>query len=103
MAKPVTVTISHDHTRAEVKERLDRGIDRITGEAVGRMVSVDKRWEGDSLHFTAGAMGQNVEGRIDVREEDVVIEVRLPWLLAGMAEKLQGRLKQQGTLLLGKK
>ena len=49
-----------------------------------------------------GGLGQKVVGRVIVMEKLARIELDLPWALGVLAEKLQGRIKGAGTLLLGK-
>ena len=103
MARPVTVTISHELGRASARQRINDGIERMLGSMAGGMLSVDRRWNGDTMTFDAGAMGQTVSGTVDVREADVTVTVMLPLLLAGMADKLAGRIRTDGKLLLEKK
>ena len=103
MSKPVTVTVSHELGREGARARIESGIDGLLGSLAGGMLKFDRIWSGDTMRFDARAMGQQVSGSVEVREADVTIEVRLPMLLAGMANKLAGRIKTDGTLLLGKK
>jgi hypothetical protein len=103
MAKPVVVDVPHDLGRAEAKRRLETGFGRLRDQIGGKAVAFEERWEGERLHFNAGAFGQKVSGRVDIFDKSVRIEVDLPWILASIAEKLQGRLAKEGTLLLEKK
>ena len=103
MPKPVVVNIPHDLGRAEAKRRLERGFSQITDQIVGKAIAFEESWEGERLSFKASAMGQNVSGRVDILDAAVRIEVDLPWILASIAEKLQGKLAKTGTLLLEKK
>ena len=103
MAKPIVVDIPHDLGRAEARRRLEQGFGRLRGQIAGNVASVEETWSGDRLTFRAGALGQTVTGRLDVFDQSVRIEVDLPWFLAAVAEKLRGRLQQEGALLLEKK
>lgn len=103
MSRPVTVTISHELGRTGARERIDGGIDRVLGSIAGGMLKFDRSWNGDTMHFDASAMGQRVDGTVDVRDADVTITVRLPLLLAGMADKLGGMIKTESKVLLEKK
>ena len=103
MSKPVVVNVPHDLGRAEARRRLEGGFGRIREQIGGKAFAFEERLEGDRLHFDAGAFGQKVTGRVDVMEASVRIEVDLPWILASIAQKLQGRLQKEGTLLLEKK
>jgi hypothetical protein len=55
------------------------------------------------MDFRVGAMGQTVNGHLEVFEEQVKVEVQLPWLLAMVAEKAKNFIQKQGTLMLEKK
>jgi hypothetical protein len=101
--KPIVVDIPHDLGREEARRRLETGFARIRQQIVGQALSVDERWEGERLNFSAAAFGQTASGRVDVFEKSVRIEVDLPWLLATIAEKVQRRTKREGVLLLEKK
>ena len=102
MAKPVTVTVSHELGREGARQRIDGGIERMLGSIGGGMLRFDKRWSGDTMSFEARAMGQTVTGTVDVRDEDATVTVKLPLLLSGMADKLAGHIRKDAPKLLGK-
>lgn len=103
MQKSVEVNIPHDLGRVEARRRLEQGFGRLRSQIAGNVATFEESWSGDRLTFRAGALGQTVSGRLDVFDQSVRIEVDLPWFLAAVAEKLKGRLQQEGTLLLEKK
>jgi hypothetical protein len=103
MSKPVIVNLPHDLGRDEAHRRLKEGFGRIREQIAGHALNFEEHWEGERLHFKAGALGQKVSGRVDIFESSVRIEVDLPWILASLAHKVQGRLQKEGTLLLEKK
>ncbi len=102
MAKPVSITVSHELGRDKALERVRNGFGKV-GSSLGYGIKLDQRWEGDTLHFGAKAMGQSISGSLDVHAETVVITLVLPGLLAGMAEMIGGKIKKESTLLLEKK
>ncbi len=103
MSKPVVVDVPHELGREEARRRLQNGFGRIREQIGGKAVSFQERWEGERLHFDAGALGQKVSGRVDIFDKSVRIELDLPWILASIGESLKGRIRQEGTLLLEKK
>jgi hypothetical protein len=103
MAKPVSITISHDLGRQGATDRLRSGLDRVRDRlGMVKMQLVEERWDGDSLHFGVAALGQTVSGRVDVADDLVRVEVALPWLLAAFAEKIKVGVQKQGQILLEK-
>lgn len=103
MAETINVEIPHRLTRAEARQRLEGGLQRMHEQIAGRAVNVDQEWAGDHLDFKASLMGQTITGRLDVEDNCVRLELDLPWLLASIANTLKGKLQKEGTLLLEKK
>jgi hypothetical protein len=106
MPTPVTVNIPHNLGKAEARRRIEGGFGTIqqtmTGGLMG-MLSFQKRWENDRLHFEGGALGQNMSGSLDVMDDKVQIQINLPDLLASIADRMKGTLQKQTQRLLEKK
>jgi putative polyhydroxyalkanoate system protein len=103
MSKAVTLMIPHELGRAEARRRVDEGFASFS-QHMGAVAGVlSKTWNGDRLNFAFAALGQKISGVIDVEDAAIRMEVLLPSLLAMMAEKVKGRLKTEGQLLLEKK
>ncbi|KFC63625.1 DNA polymerase IV [Bosea sp. LC85] len=103
MAKPVSITVSHDLGREAARERLRSGIDRIRDKlGMVKMQLVEESWDGNTVQFGVAALGYTVRGKLEVEETLVRIEVMLPWVLAVFAEKLKLGVEKQGQVLLEK-
>ncbi len=55
------------------------------------------------MQFRVRALGQGANGKIDIFDDHVLLEVTLPWLLAKFAEKLVPAIRKEGVLMLEKK
>ena len=94
-------SLSHGGIRAPNLEALGLGNVRTN---FGHLLSVDEEtWKGDHLTFRVRSLGQSAAGTIEVFEEQVRLEVTLPWLLAKLTERLVPAIRKEGTLLLEKK
>jgi len=100
MSKPVVVSIPHELGRAEARRRIDQGIGQLTSQ-IGAVGEIKQAWEGDVMRFSLQAIGQTVTGTIDVQDREAKLEVYLPGIFAMIANKVKGRLKDEGQLLLG--
>jgi hypothetical protein len=104
MSTPITITVPHKLGRAEARARVEASLGRFKQQmAQVGMGKMQHAWSEDQLGFHAAAFGQTITGRIDVRDSDLKIEVDLPAFLAAFADKISGKLKKEGTLLLEKK
>jgi hypothetical protein len=110
MSRPVTVSIPHSLGKDEAHRRIEQGFTQMrqqmlagVGGVMSKMFTITDRWEGDQLQFEGSGMGQKMTGRLDVRENAVDIQIDLPDVLAALAEKITGRLKDDTQKLLEKK
>ena len=101
--QPIVVTVPHKLGKDEARRRLDSGLARAGASFGGILTLTQQNWTGDRLEFSASAMGQAASGAVDVGEDNIRIEVTLPWLLHQMAQKATDMIRKQGQLLLEKK
>ncbi|GGD16511.1 polyhydroxyalkanoic acid system family protein [Aquisalinus flavus] len=104
MARPVTITLSHDLGKEEARRRIEEGFAKLKGAMTGGMIfKFTESWEDDKLSFIAKGLGQTITGEIDVFPAHVRIVATLPGLLASLAETITGKVEREGKLLLEKK
>lgn len=102
MSKPLVVSIPHSLGKDEALRRLRSGLSRAA--ASFPVLAVDEeRWDGDRMNFRVRALGQAAAGTVDVAEDQIRLEVTLPWLLQKFAQVAQAAIKARGQLLLEKK
>jgi Putative polyhydroxyalkanoic acid system protein (PHA_gran_rgn) len=102
MAAPLVVSIPHRLGRDEATRRLKTGLTRAASSIPVLKVD-EERWDGDRMIFRVRALGQAASGHIDVADDHVRLEVRLPWLLQRFAEVAQIAIRNRGNLLLTKR
>jgi putative polyhydroxyalkanoate system protein len=104
MSKPITVDIPHKLGKAEARRRIEKGFGEMREQFTSVGVSdVTDQWSGDTLNFVAKGLGQTIRGSLEVLEDALRIELHLPLFLSGMADKIVGKLKDRGRLMLEKK
>jgi putative polyhydroxyalkanoate system protein len=99
MSKPVVVNIPHQLGRVEARRRIDEGAAQLM-QQFAQMGDFKRAWDGDTLRFVVTSMGQEIAGLIEVAEQDVRLEVKLPGFLAMLAGKVKGRIQKEGQILL---
>jgi putative polyhydroxyalkanoic acid system protein len=100
MSEPIVVTIPHRLGKAEALRRLQAGFkDAKSGAGLFMFKS---QWSSDHLDFSGSLLGQNTFGSIDVAEDHVRLEMKLPWLLSLLATKAKALVEKQGKLMLEK-
>ncbi|MBP1090502.1 polyhydroxyalkanoic acid system family protein [Bradyrhizobium diazoefficiens] len=101
MSAPLVVSIPHRLGREEAVRRLKSGLGRAAA-SIPVMHVEEERWSGDSMTFRIRALGQIATGQVDVADDQVKVQVVLPWLLQRFAEMAQATIRKRGQLLLTK-
>ncbi|MDA9497027.1 polyhydroxyalkanoic acid system family protein [Bradyrhizobium sp. DASA03005] len=101
MSAPLVVSIPHRLGREEAVRRLKTGLGRAAA-SIPVMQVEEERWSGDTMAFRIRALGQVATGQVDVGDDQVRVEVVLPWLLQRFAEMAQATIRKRGQLLLTK-
>lgn len=99
MTQPITIDIPHKLGREGVRTKLDGGIGKI-GQMIPGGGNVTHRWEGDTMHFTVSALGQEMRCTAEVFEDKVHAVVDLPPMLALFADKIKSALSNELPKLL---
>lgn len=88
--KPIEVRVPHRLDRAEVRRRLETGIERASSEFGDRVTRIDATWEGeDRLGVVVDVMGMSISSEIAVEPDVLVVQLALP----GMAGLFAGRIR----------
>jgi putative polyhydroxyalkanoic acid system protein len=101
--KTIDVSIPHRLGKDEAKLRLQGGAERLRSQFGGQVAQVHETWTGHHADFAFSAMGQSITGRMDVEDAAIKLSVDVPWMLAMIADKIRGKIEQEGRKLLEKK
>ena len=102
--KTIDVSIPHRLGRDEARTRLKSGVERLQSQfGGGQVAQIQHTWSEYRADFAFSAMGQGITGRMNVEEEMIKLSVDVPWMLAVLADKIKGKIEQEGRKLLEKK
>ena len=102
MSEPLVVMIPHKLGKEEAVRRIRPALSKASSSFP--VLNVEQEtWTGDRMDFRVRALGQIAAGRVDVTEDQVRLEVSLPWLLQKFAEKVLTTIQGRGQVLLEKK
>lgn len=102
--KQLEVRLPHGLDQAEVRRRLDHGLERARTEFADKVTALDAAWETDErLKVDLTVMGMAIAGDIDVLPAELVVRLDLPMMAGlfagrirtGIEERLGGMLQAQ--------
>src|SRR3954471_8440789 len=97
MSAPLVISIPHRLGREEARRRLQSGLTRAAASVPVLRVD-EETWSGDRMIFRVRALGQTAAGHVEVEDDHVRVEVRLPWLLHRFAATATARTQDRGRV-----
>ena len=95
------VVIPHNLGKATARERLRMNSHKMPDQFPAGMAQVETSWPSeDTMAMTVRSMGQELKGRVDIEESQVVFNVELPPALSFVEPIVQGAIRQSGEKLL---
>ena len=95
------VAIPHSLGKDTVRERLRTRAHTIGDSIPGGMAEVATSWPSeDRMMLTVSALGQTIDARVDIEEQQIVFVVDVPPALGFVKPIIEGALRQQGEKLL---
>jgi putative polyhydroxyalkanoic acid system protein len=102
MSEPLVVTIPHKLGKDEALRRVQPALGKAS-QSFPVLQIEEEAWSGDRMQFRVRALGQTAAGNVQVGDENVRLEVTLPWLLHRFAETVQQTITGRARILLEKK
>ncbi len=95
------VAIPHELSREEVRKRLKASSHEIADAVPGGMADIATSWPSeDQMALGIMAMGQKMDGTIDIKDGEVVFTIALPVALGFLEPMISGAIRQQGQRML---
>ncbi len=90
MTRSIVITVPHNHSAPEAKRRIAAAMETLRSSYVDKLAASRVTWTGERADIEVVALGQTVNAELQVNADSVRIEVRLPWVLAVLGNKVQG-------------
>lgn len=97
MSREMTISIPHQLGAEEATRRLRVGLEKMRADFGSKLSAADIAWSERHADLRVGALGQTIDGEVDVTDDSVNVRVRLPWVLAAMSDKVAAFLKTRGA------
>ncbi|MFB0612767.1 polyhydroxyalkanoic acid system family protein [Aurantiacibacter poecillastricola] len=95
------IAIPHDLGREEVRKRLADNSHKIGESIPGGMAQITTNWPSeDRMAMSINAMGQVLQGHIDVEDKQVVVHMLLPPALGFLQPMIEAAIRDQGQRML---
>ena len=84
------IAVEHQTTQSKARAIVERKIGQLLAQFGDRAGDVHHEWSGNTLRFKGKARGMTVEGTVEITDEAVIIDGKLPLL----ARPFESRIRQ---------
>lgn len=96
----LNINIPHNLTKEEALSRIKGLLQQVRDEQANIVSNVQENWEGDKGQFSFSAMGFDLSGLIDVKDDGVDINADLPFAVSLFKGKIKEVITEKATQLL---
>src|ERR1051326_2500410 len=79
------IAVPHHTDRDTAKRRVEQRLDQLLAQYQHYLSDHEKRWEGDTLHFSGAARGFKANGTVAITDTEAILDGKLP-LIARLCE-----------------
>ena len=89
------ISVPHSIDKATVRKRIEERLHHLLATYGHYLTDVEHRWEGDRLLFSGKAKGMKANGTVDVTENEVIIDGKLPLLARPFEPRIKSTIERE--------
>ena len=93
------IAVPHHTPRANARTTIEQKVAALLSQFGGRVDDLQQQWTGDTLEFKGKARGFKVEGTVEVTDEEIILEGKLPLMALPFEPRIREAVKREAENL----
>jgi len=93
------ITIPHKTSKATARDRIEARLHQVLTTYGHYLSEVEHRWEGDRLVFSGKAKGMKANGTVDITDNEVIIDGKLPLLAKPFEPRIKSQIEKEAETM----
>ncbi len=89
----------HNTTRNKARKKIEKLLQDLSRKHGDMVSDLEQEWDDDTLVFAFRAKGMKAKGTLDVTEDEIVLNGRLPLLALPFESRIKQQIEQEGRKL----
>ena len=89
------IAVPHHTTKELARQRIDQRLQSLLSQFGSQANDVDHSWSGDTLSFRGKARGFSLNGTLEVTNDEVIIDAKLPMLAIPFEPRIREAVKRE--------
>ena len=94
------IAVPHHTTRANARTTIEQKVAALLSQFGGRVDDLQQQWTGDTREFKGKARGFKVEGTVEVTDEEIILEGKLPLMALPFEPRIREAVKREAENLV---
>jgi putative polyhydroxyalkanoate system protein len=93
------ISVPHKIDKATARKRIEERLHQMLATYGHYLSEVEHRWEGDRLVFSGKAKGMKANGTVDVTDNEVIIDGKLPLLAKPFEPRIKSTIEKEAATI----
>jgi putative polyhydroxyalkanoate system protein len=93
------ITVSHNVDKSTARKKIEERLQQVLATYAHYLTEADHRWEGDRLFFSGKAKGMKADGTVDITENEVIIDGKLPLLAKPFEPRIKSTIEREAAAM----
>jgi len=93
------ISVPHRIDKATARKRIEERLHQMLATYGHYLSEVEHRWEGDRLVFSGKAKGMKANGTVDVTDNEVIIDGKLPLLAKPFEPRIKSTIEKEAETI----
>ena len=93
------ISVPHKIDKATARKRIEERLHQMLATYGHYLSEVEHRWEGDHLVFSGKAKGMKAHGTVDITDNEVIIEGKLPLLAKPFEPRIKSTIEKEAETI----
>ena len=93
------ITVPHRIDKATARKRIEERLHQMLATYAHHLSDVEHHWEGDRLLFSGKAKGMKAHGTVDITDNEVVIDGKLPLLARPLEPRIKSMIEKEAETI----
>jgi len=89
------IAVTHKTDKATARRKIEDRLQQLLATYGNYLTDIEHRWEGDRLFFAGKAKGMKANGTVDVTENEVIIDGKLPLLAKPFEPRIKSTIERE--------
>lgn len=93
------IAIPHHTTKANARTVIEQKVAALLNQFGGKVDDLQQQWTGDMLDFKGKARGFKVEGTVEVTDQEIILDGKLPLMALPFEPRIREAVKREAENL----